>query len=62
MLCVLHGLYAQTLIVVDLIFVNLCICVTLLETVFSVVDHLWTEDSPICPLTFGGNTEPYIDQ
>ena len=54
--------YAQTLIVVDLLVVNLFICLTLLETVPFVFDHLWTQDSPIIPLTFGGQTGPYIDQ
>ena len=29
---------------------------TLLETVFSVFDHLWTQYSLICPLTVGGKT------
>ena len=27
-----------------------------------VVDHIWTRDSHIFPLTLGGNTGPYIDQ
>ena len=35
---------------------------TLLETVPFVIDHLWTQDRPIFPLTFGGKTGPYIDQ
>ena len=48
--------------VVDLIVVNLFVCLTLLETVSSVVNHLWTQDSPICPLTFEYKTGPCIDQ
>ena len=43
----------QILILVKLLFVNLFIFSTLLETVPSVVDHLWTQDSPIFPLIFG---------
>ena len=35
---------------------------TLLETVASVFDHMWTQDSPIFPLTIGGKKGPYIDQ
>ena len=35
---------------------------TLLETVASVFDHLWTQDSSFFPLTFDYKTEPYIDQ
>ena len=35
---------------------------TLLETVPFVVDHLWTQDSPMFPLTVGGKTGPHIDQ
>ena len=35
---------------------------TLLETVPFVFEQLWTQDSPIFPLTFGGKTGPYIDQ
>ena len=35
---------------------------TLLETVPFVFYHLWTQDSPICPLTFCGKPGPYIDQ
>ena len=46
----------------DLIVVNLFGFSTLRETVFSVLDHLWTQDSPICPLIVGGETRPYIDQ
>ena len=38
------------------------VCLTLLETVPFVVDHLWTQDGPICPGTFGRKTGPYIDQ
>ena len=38
------------------------VSLTLLETVFSVFDHLWTHDSLIVPLTVGGKTKPYIDQ
>ena len=34
----------------------------LLETVPFVFDHLWTQDSPIFPLTVGGKTGPYIEQ
>ena len=57
------NMYAQTLILVKLIVVNLFSCFsTLLETLWSVFDHLWTQDSPICPLTVGGQTIPYIDQ
>ena len=53
----------QTSIVVDLIVVNVYVSLsTLLETGFSVCDHLWTQDSPNCYLTFGGKTIPYIDQ
>ena len=37
-------------------------CSTLLETVVFVFDHLWTQDSPMFPLTFGGKAGPYIDQ
>ena len=54
--------YAQLLIVVDLIVVVLLGLLALLETVFSVFDHLWTQASPIFPLAFGGKTGPYIDQ
>ena len=35
---------------------------SLFETVSPVLDHLWTQDSPICPLTLGGKLGPYIDQ
>ena len=35
---------------------------TLLETVAFVFDHLWTQDSPICPQTLDYKTGPYIDQ
>ena len=31
-------------------------------TIFNVVYNLWTQDSPIFPLTCGGKTGPYIDQ
>ena len=57
-----NPIYAETLIVVDLMVVNCFSCSTLLETVFSFFDHLWTQDSPISPLTFGGKTGPNIDQ
>ena len=54
---------ARTLIIVPLIVVVTCsVLWTLLETVVSVVDHIWTQDSPIAPLTFGGKTGPYFDQ
>ena len=36
-------------------------CFTLPETVFFVVDHLWTHDSLSRALTFGGKTGPCID-
>ena len=55
-------IYAQTLIVVALIVVNLFSSFQLLETVPFVVDYLWTQDSPIFPLTFGGKTVPDIDK
>ena len=55
-------LYAQTFIVVYLIVVKLFVFLTLLETVFSVVDHLWTHNSPIRSLAFGGKTRPDIGQ
>ena len=35
---------------------------TSIETVFSMFDHLWTQDSTIFLLTFGVETGPYIDQ
>ena len=55
--------YGQTLILVDLIVVNLISGFsTLLETVPFVFDHIWTLDSPIVPLTVDGKTRPYIDQ
>ena len=56
--------YAQTLIAVALILVNLFSFVffTLLKTVPFVVDLIWTQDSPMCSLTFGGKAGPYIDQ
>ena len=38
------------------------VCSTLLETVFSVFNHIWTQDIPVFPLTFGGKTGPYIDR
>ena len=38
------------------------VCSTLLETVFSVLDNLCTQDSPIFPVTAGGKMGPYIDQ
>ena len=62
----LHSLYrdhAQTLILVNLLLVD-CLgsLTTLLETVFSVFDHIWSQDSPTVPLTLGGKTVPYIDQ
>ena len=37
-------------------------CVTLLETFFPVLDHLWTRDSPMFPLTFEHKMGPYIDR
>ena len=58
----LNGLYAQTLILVKLIVVNLFSFSTLLETVVSVFDHLWTQDSPSIPLPFDHKTGPYTDQ
>ena len=42
--------------------VNLLGFSILLETVFSVLDHLWTHDSPIVPLAVGGKTGLSIDQ
>ena len=54
--------YAQTLIVVGLIIVSLFGFSTLLETVFSVVDHLWTQDSTIVDLIVGGKAGHYIGQ
>ena len=52
-------IYTQTLILVNLIVVNLfSYFSTLLETVAFVYDHRWTQDSPMFPLTFGGKTEP----
>ena len=57
----LCSFYAQALIVVALIVVNLK--QTLLETLFSnVFDHLWTQDSRISPLLFDHKMGPYIDQ
>ena len=35
---------------------------TLLEAVFSVFYHIWTQDNPNVPLLFGGKTGTYIDQ
>ena len=63
MIFLLKGLYAQTLMLVNIILVS-CLGVfpILLETVFSGLGHLWTQDSPMFPLTVGGNTGPYIDQ
>ena len=56
-------LYAHTSILVHLILDScLVLLSTLLETAFSVFDHPWTQDNPIFPLAFGGNTGPYIDQ
>ena len=37
-------------------------CSTLLEIVFPVLDHIWTQDTSICPLTFEHEMGPYIDQ
>ena len=54
--------YAQTSIVVALIVVNLFSLLILLETVPFVADHLWTQYSPIYPVTVGGETGPYIEQ
>ena len=61
--CVFNGLWKNVprhdsglaSIAVDLIS-------TLLEMVPFVVDLLWTQDSPIFPLMFGGKTGPHIDQ
>ena len=47
-------LSAHTLILVNLVVVNFCCCLTLLEMAPSVLDHLWTQDSLIFPLTSGG--------
>ena len=57
--------YAQTLIIVNLSrelvqFVQLYS--KRLSRVVSVFDHIWTQDSPIYPLTVGGKTGPDIDQ
>ena len=38
------------------------ICLTLLEMAYPVLDHLWTQDSPMFPLTFEHKMGPYIDQ
>ena len=54
--------YAQTLLVVDLIVVNVFSCLTLLETAPFVFDHIWTQYCPIFPLTVGGKAGHYIDQ
>ena len=41
---------------------ELCCCLTLIETVCSVLDHLWTQDSPIVPRPFEHKMGPYIEQ
>ena len=58
----IHPLYVQTLILVNSILVNLFSFFKLLETVFSVVDHILTQDSQFVLLTVCGNTGLYIDQ
>ena len=58
----LHSLYAQTLILVNLILVNCLGFFNFTRNGFSVFDHLLTQDSPIFYLTVCGETGPYIDQ
>ena len=53
--------YAQTLILVNLILVDCLGLFNCTQNGFLRVDHLWTQDNPICPLTVGGNTVHYID-
>ena len=62
-LCILFkGLYAQTIILVNIIVANFLGCVILLEAMFSVFDHIWTQDSLICHLNFWAQMGPYIIQ
>ena len=55
---------SQTLIVVALIVVILFVFGTVLETfLFShILDNIWTQCSPICPLTVEHKMGPYIDR
>ena len=52
--------YAQNLILVKLILVNCLGFSTSLETVFTLYYHIWTQDSPMFPLTVAGETGYYI--
>ena len=54
--------YAQTLIVVAFIVVNLFSLFNFTRNGSLRFDHLWTQDSPMFRLTVGGKTGPYIDQ
>ena len=54
--------YAQILILVKLTLVNCLSLFNFTRNGFSVVDHLWTQDSPIFPLTVGGKAGLYVDQ
>ena len=46
----------------NLIVVNCLGVVTLLETVCSTLDNIWTQDSPMFPLTVEHKMGHYIDQ
>ena len=59
----LRNLCAQTLTVGALIVVNLLSLFNFTRNgSLRFVYHLWTQDSLICPVTFGGKTGAYIDQ
>ena len=47
---------------VELVIDNMLGCLTVLEMAPSVLDHLWTQDRPICPPTSEYKMGPYIGQ
>ena len=55
----IYMLYDQTFILVKLLV--MLFFQTLLDMAPSVLDHHWTQDSLILPLTSGGRLGPYID-